>query len=308
VAKRRHDCRPVSGVFLLDKPQGISSNAALQEVKRQFAACKAGHAGSLDPLASGLLPICLGEATKVAQFLLDADKAYSAVFRLGVTTDTYDAEGDVVQARPVSVRPGEVEKVLARFTGWIDQVPPMYSAIKQGGQPLYKRARAGLVVDRASRRVHIRALTCIAFGGDRLEVEVRCSKGTYIRSLAYDIGEALGCGAHVASLRRTATAGFAITEAIGLDELKAWSPAARDARLLPVDTVLAEWPALALDAGEVQRIQCGLSVARLALPPGVLRLYGPAGFVGMGEVGHDGRVVPKRLMAIAATARAENVG
>ena len=206
--------RDVHGILLLDKPAGMTSNQALQATKRLLQARKAGHTGSLDPLATGLLPLCFGEATKVSQFLLEADKRYQVVLRLGESTNTYDAEGEVTAVRPVSLDRARLEQALTRFRGGIDQIPPMYSAIKQEGQPLYKLARAGITVDRPPRRVQIHEIRLLDWQDSRLELEVACSKGTYIRSLAHDLGEVLGCGAHVAALRRLGTGGFDIGQAI----------------------------------------------------------------------------------------------
>ena len=216
MTSRRRHCLPVDGVLLLDKPVGLTSNAALQIAKRLLNACKAGHTGSLDPIATGLMLLTFGEATKLSQFLLDADKRYSAVFRLGQSTTTYDSEGEVVQTRPVTVNRRDVEQALKRFEGEIEQLPPMYSAIKQAGQALYKLARAGIEVERAPRRVVVREFRLLAFDGERLEVAIACSKGTYIRSLAQDLGEVLGCGAHVVQLRRLAVGTVAVEQAVTL--------------------------------------------------------------------------------------------
>jgi len=300
---KRRACLFVDGVLLLDKAAGLTSNAALQTAKRLLNACKAGHTGSLDPIATGLLPLTFGEATKMSRFMLDADKRYRAVFRLGQSTTTYDSEGEVTQARPVAVGRREVEQALLRFTGEIEQVPPMYSAIKQGGKSLYKLARAGVEVERAPRRVTVREFRLVAFDGDRLSVEIACSKGTYIRSLAHDLGEALGCGAHVAELRRLAVGALRVEDAITLDALAALSaPEARTAQLKPVDLLLTDLPAVELTPLAAHYLRQGQAVtARRDLVPGWVRLYEPErGFLGLGEVQDDGRVAPRRLLAIAA--------
>lgn len=300
---KRRACLSVDGVLLLDKAAGLTSNAALQTAKRLLNACKAGHTGSLDPIATGLLPLTFGEATKMSQFLLDADKRYAAVFRLGQSTTTYDSEGEVTQARLVAVERREVERQMARFTGEIEQVPPMYSAIKQGGKSLYKLARAGVEVERAPRRVTVREFRLVSLEGDRLAVEIACSKGTYIRSLAHDLGEALGCGAHVAELRRLAVGMLRVEDATTLVALDALStPEARAALLKPVDTMLAGLPAVELTPLAAHYLRQGQVVtARRDLALGWVRLYEPGrGFLGLGEVLDDGRVAPRRLLAVTA--------
>src|SRR5512134_3326283 len=226
--------RSLDGVLLLDKPVGLGSNAALQAAKRLYRAEKAGHAGTLDPLASGLLPIMFGEATKFSQLVLDADKEYLARARLGVTTRTGDAEGEVLERRPVRIDADAVERALPAFRGEIEQVPPMYSALKHRGRPLYVLARRGESIERAPRRVRVHELEMLGLDGDTLELRVLCSKGTYIRTLVEDIGRALGCGAHLASLRRIAASGFRIAEAATLDAIQAADDAGRDRLLLPL--------------------------------------------------------------------------
>ncbi len=308
MVKRARDCLPISGIVLLDKPVGMSSNAALQTVKRLYRACKAGHTGSLDPLASGLLPICLGDAAKVSQFLLDADKRYEALVELGRSTTTYDAEGEVVESRPVAVSEALLRQALANFVGWIDQVPPMFSALKQHGQPLYKQARRGITVERAARRVHISEIRLLDYAGERVRIEVACSKGTYIRSLAHDLGQVLGCGAHLAGLRRLGTGVFSLQDAVTISALEAMTPAAREALLLPADSALAAVPLVRLSPQEARAICCGRSTTvadRLA--PGWVRLYeGNARFLGMGEVLPDGRVAPKRLVSLESALACES--
>ena len=301
--------RRVDGVLLLDKPPGMSSNAALQAARRLYRAEKGGHSGTLDPLATGLLPCLFGEATKFGAELLDADKTYEGQIALGVTTTTGDAEGEIVERRPVVVGPAEVERVLARFRGPISQVPPAYSALKHAGRPLYKYARAGEPVDRAPRAVTIHELVLHRFEGDRLDLTVRCSKGTYVRTLAEDVGRELGCGAHLAGLRRTAVGRFSIADAAGLPALEALGPDARDARLQPLDALVEHFPAVAVAEPEAARFRCGQTVAAPALAAGGrFRVYHADGaFIGIGEAG-GGELRPRRLMrqesAAAAAARA----
>ena len=296
--------RKLNGVVLLDKPIGISSNAALQIVKRLFFAAKAGHTGNLDPLASGMLPICLGEATKLSAYLLDADKVYVGTCKLGVKTSSGDAEGEVVDTRPVPhLSEAEVEAVLARFRGEIEQIPPMHSAIKQNGQPLYKLARQGIEVERQPRRVHIHELRLLRLEGDELEIYVHCSKGTYIRTLAEDIGEMLGCGAHLGQLRRTRVGPFREEDMIALDTLRdeeaAEGAECLDRHILPMDQALAGYPAMQLSETALFYIRQGQPVQIAKAPTeGLLRLYAPNDeFVGVGQVLDDGRIGPKRLMS-----------
>jgi len=303
MASRRRACARADGVLLLDKAAGLTSNAALQTAKRLLNACKAGHTGSLDPIATGLLPLTFGEATKMSQFLLDADKRYAAVFRLGQSTTTYDSEGEVTQTRPVAVEQREVERQMMRFTGEIEQVPPMYSAIKQGGKSLYKLARAGVEVERAPRRVTVSEFRRVSLDGDRLAVEIACSKGTYIRSLAHDLGEALGCGAHVAELRRVAVGTLRVEGATTLAAIEALPTSEARATLLkPVDTMLTGLPAVELTSLAAHYLRQGQAVTvRHGLALGWVRLYEPErGFLGLGEVLDDGRVAPRRLLAVAA--------
>jgi tRNA pseudouridine55 synthase len=303
VARRRVSGRDVHGILLLDKPAGMSSNAALQRVKRLFFAKKAGHTGSLDPIATGLLPICLGEATKVSAYLLDADKGYRVTVKLGQKTTTGDIEGEVLESLPVpELSEAEVEKLLAGFVGEIDQIPPMYSALKRDGQPLYKLARQGIEVERKARRVTIYSIKLLAMRTDELDLEVLCSKGTYIRSLSEDIGEALGCGAHVAVLRRTLTGGFKLVDAITLEQLEKMrdeGPAETlDSLLLPLDSALEEWPAIRLNS-EMARYLCQGQAVLVPKAPtsGLVKIYGDENeFLGIGHILEDGRVAPKRLL------------
>lgn len=298
--KQRRNRRSVSGILLLDKPAGMTSNRALQKVKWLYQARKAGHTGSLDPLATGLLPICLGEATKISGFLLDADKQYRVRLRLGAVTDTGDADGDVIEQRPVPELDAEhIEAALAPLRGHIQQVPPMYSALKHEGQRLYKLARQGREVERPPRAVTIHRLELLVHAGDELELLVDCSKGTYVRSLVEDLGQALGCGAYVIALRRTALAPFTEPRMIPLDELAELEEdlTALDALLLPVDAGLANWPEVQLDADSAHYVSQGQAVFVPRAPSsGWVRLRGPERFMGMGQVLNDGRIAPKRLM------------
>jgi tRNA pseudouridine55 synthase len=259
--------RALDGVLLLDKGIGLSSNDALVRAKRLFLAQKAGHTGTLDPLATGLLPLCFGEATKFSQDLLEADKTYEATMRLGVTTSTGDAEGEVLETRPVEVGVADIEAVLARFRGPISQVPPMHSALKRDGKPLYEYARAGQVVERAAREVTIHALELLSAALPDATFRVTCSKGTYVRTLAEDIGAALGCGAHLVALRRTGVGALTLDHAVTLESLEQMESAARDACLRPVDALLSTFPLLRLGAGEAKRFLQGQRLRLADLPP-----------------------------------------
>ncbi len=288
--------------MVLDKAAGIGSNAALQAVKRLYEAEKAGHTGSLDPLATGVLPLCLGEATKVSGFLLDSDKRYRARVRLGVRTSTGDADGEeIARGEPPALSRREAERALERFRGEIEQVPPMHSAVKRGGVPLYRLARRGEVVERAPRRVTVRSLTLTALGRDGLELDIACSKGTYVRAIADELGQALGCGAHVAALRRTGAGPFTERDCVGAGELEAEKAAggleAIDRRLLPMDRALEGLPAVRLTGLAAERIRRGQPVLVRHLPAeGLVRLYEGERFVGVGGIDDDGRVAPKRLV------------
>lgn len=294
--------RDVHGILLLDKPVGITSNAALQIVKRLYQARKAGHTGSLDPFASGLLPICLGEATKIAGFLLDTNKRYRALCKLGVTTSTGDTEGAVLEVRPIGVITQErLIEVLAGFTGEIEQVPPMFSAIKQQGQPLYKLARRGLSVERQARRITIHKLELLNHSGGLVEIEVHCSKGTYIRTLAEDIGAQLGCGAHLLALRRIGLGDFQETQMVSLGQLGDWAAKGADfmdSELLPMHAALTGWPDVNLTDDAAYYLCRGQAVSVSGNPGcGWVKLYAPEQrFLGLGEVLPDGKVVPKRLL------------
>ena len=305
MGRRRVRGRDVSGILLLDKPSGITSNDALQQVKRLYFAKKAGHTGSLDPLASGVLPICMGEATKVSAFLLDADKRYQVRCQLGVRTATADAEGEVLETRPVGVYSLEqLETVLEQFRGSIEQIPPMYSALKHQGQRLYKLARQGVEVEREPRPVEIYELTVAGQGEDWLDINVHCSKGTYVRTLAEDIGDRLGCGAHVSALRRTAVGPYGDTMLVGLEtlrELKEKDMSSMDTLLLPIESALTQWPDVDLSTDAAFYLQQGQPVLVPHAPTsGWVRLYeGNRSFLGMGEILDDGRVAPRRLMKTA---------
>jgi len=292
--------RTINGVLLLDKPLGYSSNQALQKVKWLFQAAKAGHTGTLDPLATGLLPICLGEATKFAQFLTDADKTYIADLKLGVTTTTGDAEGEVISRCDVKVSMQQLIQVCDKFLGEIDQVPPMYSALKRDGKALYEYARQGLVVEREARRVSILSITVINLTADTAQISVTCSKGTYIRTLAEDIGKALGCGAHLIGLRRTATANYSIARAVTITQLEGLSLTQRDDLLLPVDSAIESLPKIILNEDAAYYLMQGQAIWQSGkIPNGDLRIYNQQNqFLGLGFLQDDGKIAPKRLLQI----------
>lgn len=291
--------RPIDGVLLLDKPVGITSNAALQRVKRLLHAAKAGHVGTLDPLASGLLPVCLGEATKFSAGTFGADKSYDAEILLGVTTTTGDTEGEVTARQSVAVTREQVDLVLRRFTGSIEQTPPMYSALKRDGKPLYAYARAGLTLAISPRTIIIHGITLRHFAADRVQISVRCSKGTYIRTLAEDVGRVLGCGATLAGLRRTAVGTFEVKSAVTLAELEARTAMQQAECLLPVDCLLSSLPELLLEPELVRRLVNGQwgQVENLG-HPGCVRLYDlNRRFLGLGELHSEGLLVSKRMVA-----------
>ncbi|MGV0976313.1 MAG: tRNA pseudouridine(55) synthase TruB [Azonexus sp.] len=292
--------KQVDGVLLLDKPLGLTSNNALQKVRRLFSAAKGGHTGTLDPLATGLLPLCFGEATKFSADLLDADKTYEAVIRLGVTTDSGDAEGAVIATAAVDVSESDVSRVLPQFTGDLQQIPPMHSALKRNGRPLYELARQGIEVEREPRAVTIHAIDCLSFSGDLLTLRVSCSKGTYIRVLAADIGQALGCGAHLAALRRTAVGALDLARAVTLAELEALDEAGRAGRLQPVDTLLQSLPVLSIEGEAAECFRHGNPVDLQPGLAGKIRVYANGRLIGVGEPGPDGRLWPKRLVQLAA--------
>jgi tRNA pseudouridine55 synthase len=293
---RASKLRRVDGVLLLDKPAGLSSNAALQRAKRLYRAQRAGHTGTLDPLATGLLPICFGEATKFAQFLLDADKSYSAIVRLGTRTTTGDAEGSVLETNAVAISRHDIERILPSFTGRIEQVPPRHAALLHEGRRYYEYARSGVEIPRPAREVEVRALELRWWRAPDLELAIRCGKGTYVRALAEDIGAALGCGAHLAGLRRTATGGFALGEAITLEALEGLEEAGRDALLRPAEVLVGALPRLDLEGNEALRFANGQTLARPDLVDAQLRVYADGGFAGVGTA-TGGLLRARRLMS-----------
>ncbi|MFO1284756.1 MAG: tRNA pseudouridine(55) synthase TruB [Burkholderiales bacterium] len=292
----RADRRRVDGVLLLDKPAGVSSNAALQRAKRALGALKAGHTGTLDPLATGLLPIAFGEATKFAQGLLDASKAYEAIVRFGASTTTGDAEGDVVDRGPVPATREAVESRFPAFLGALLQVPPRHAALKHRGRPYYEWARAGVEIERRPREVVIHALRLLDWRPPDATIVVACGKGTYVRVLAEDLGRAAGTCAHLAGLRRIATGGFDVRDAISLDALEALEPSARVARLLPVDTLVADLPRVELDARSAERFAHGGGVAWPGTPVGRCAVFARGALLGLASVDH-GLLRPARLVA-----------
>jgi len=300
---RRKSGRDINGILLFDKPIGMSSNAVLQRVKRIFNARKAGHTGSLDPLATGLLPICLGEATKMSGFLLDADKRYQVTIKLGIKTNTADAEGEAILTREVgNYSEGDLELVLAEFLGDIEQIPPMYSALKKDGQPLYKLARKGIEVERKVRNITIHSIEMLAAEDDLLALDVHCSKGTYIRTLAEDIGERLGCGAHVAVLRRLSVGPFSGENMITPVQLENIAEEggfeALDQLLLPMENALVNWPEVRLSQDVAFFLKRGQAVVIPQAPrEGLVKLFAEENvFLGVGYIMDDGRVAPRRLL------------
>jgi len=305
MGRRHSNMRRVNGILLLDKPAGMTSNAALQAAKRLYRARKAGHTGSLDPLATGLLPLCFGEATKVSGFLLDADKRYRVTCKLGERTTTGDAEGELLESRPVDgVTGARLKEVLAGFVGEIEQVPPMYSAVKHKGERLYKLARQGVEVEREARRIMIYSLLLAEFHTPWFEIEVHCSKGTYVRTLVEDIGETLACGAHVTALRRLGVGPFNASQLVDMATLEARaaeSMTALDKLLLPMESGLSQWPGVRLSGDAAFYLRQGQPVLVPQAPTeGWVRLYeGESRFLGMGEILDDGRVAPRRLMSVS---------
>ena len=303
MSKPRKRGRDIHGVFLLDKPQGMSSNDIMQKVKRIFQANKAGHTGALDPLATGMLPICLGEATKFSQFLLDADKRYLVTAKLGERTDTSDAEGQIIETREVKVKTSEILTALEQFRGDILQVPTMFSALKHNGKPLYEYARQGITVEREARPITIFELNFIEYNAPYLTLEVHCSKGTYIRTLVDDLGEALGCGAHVTMLRRTAVADYPTEKMLDWNALQALAEpqdlSLLDALLLPIDTAVAKLPTLTLNESQTQGIGFGQRIKfdnsnRLQ---GQVRLFSHENrFLGVALIDENNVIRPQRLV------------
>lgn len=300
MSRPRKRGRDIDGVFLLDKPQGMSSNDIMQKVKRVFQANKAGHTGALDPLATGMLPICLGEATKFSQFLLDADKRYVVTAKLGERTDTSDAEGQVVETRPVNVETSQILTALEQFRGDILQVPTMFSALKHNGKPLYEYARAGITVEREARPITIFEINFIEYQAPSLTLEVHCSKGTYIRTLVDDLGEVLGCGAHVTVLRRTAVADYSTEKMMTWDALQALAEQGDlDQHLLPIDTAVSKLPALKLNAEQSKGIGFGQRVkfANEAKLRGQVRLFSDKNiFLGVALIDDNNVIRPQRLI------------
>lgn len=289
--------RRVDGVLLLDKPTGMTSNSALQAARRFFSAAKGGHTGTLDPLASGLLPLCFGEATKFSVDLLAADKTYDADLLFGVQTDTGDADGMVVRRCPVDFGPAELAAALEPFRGGIRQIPPMYSALKKDGRPLYDLARQGIEVERAARAVTIHELLLLDVAGDRCRLRVTCSKGTYIRTLAEDLASSLGCCAHLTALRRTAVGALNVADAVTLDQLAALSEEARGRWLRAPDTLLQSLPAIYLADDAARRFAHGNPVS-VAAAPGQCRVYGEQRLLGLGEVDAAGNLRPRRVLNV----------
>ena len=300
--QRRRRVRNINGIVVLDKANGLSSNAALQEVKRLYEANKAGHAGSLDPLATGVLPVCLGEATKVSQFLLDSDKRYRARIKLGIRTDTGDREGSIIERNEgISVSRKAIERALTKFKGEVEQVPPMHSAIKMNGVPLYKLARKGIAVEREPRLVTLYQICLVEFVHSELELEISCSKGTYIRTIADDLGQELGCGAHVIELRRTQAGVFTEKDSISSEEL-ALEKENRgldkiDQFLIPMDRAIQDLPEVNLPSITASHVKNGQAVLVRHLPKnGLVRMYENEQFIGIGSIDDDGKVAPKRLI------------
>ncbi|MCF8006509.1 MAG: tRNA pseudouridine(55) synthase TruB [Methylovulum sp.] len=293
---KRKSGRDLHGILLLDKRLGVSSNRALQEVKRLMDANKAGHTGSLDPLATGLLPLCFGEATKVSAFMLNADKRYEVTVQLGVVTDTGDAEGQVIQRMCVpALTIKELNTVLQSFIGVIEQVPPMYSALKHNGKKLYELAREGIVIDRIARKVEIKDICLQSYVEPNLKLEVSCSKGTYIRTLAEDIGQVLGCGGTVIDLRRTASGQFSINNALTLAQLQSMNDDDLQSAFIAVDAPLMHFPAVLLLNDQAKSIGFGQPIFLMPSSEEVVRLYHNGQFLGLGERLSDGKILPKKL-------------
>ena len=287
----------IDGVLLLNKPVGLTSNTALQKAKRLLNAQKAGHTGTLDPFADGLLPLCYGEATKFSHYLLDADKTYRAVMQLGIATTTGDPEGDITQSRPVTVSCDDVRVALANFRGEIEQIPPMHSALKHQGRPLYEYARAGIAIDRPPRRITIHSLDLIDCSLPQISFSVRCSSGTYIRTLAQDIGATLGCGAHLIALTRTESGAFRLEDAYTLERLETITPEERIGLLLPSDCLVMHLPEIHLDNPDRMALCQGRSFKSEFSAAPLVRVYASEHFfLGLAEVDTEGRVVSKRLI------------
>ena len=297
---RRKKGRAISGVLLLDKPQGLSSNAALQKVKRLYNAQKAGHTGALDPLATGMLPLCFGEATKFSQFLLESDKGYRVIGKLGERTDSGDSTGEIIETKPVNVSQKQLEKALAQFRGDIMQIPSMFSALKHHGQPLYKYARKGIEIERPPRPVTVYELDLIRFENDEIELEIECSKGTYIRNIIDDLGQALGCGAHVTELHRNFVADYPVEQMITLEQLEAdrEQHLSLDDYLLPMDTAVLHLDSAEIDLDSADFFSHGQAINYPNLNEGdLIRVYRDDGvFLGIAEVDDQDMLAPKRLV------------
>jgi len=297
---RRKKGRAISGVLLLDKPQGLTSNAALQKVKRLYNAQKAGHTGALDPLATGMLPLCFGEATKFSQFLLESDKGYRVIGRFGVRTDSGDSTGEVIETNPVNVSQKQLEKALDQFRGDIMQIPSMFSALKHQGQPLYKYARKGIEIERAPRPVTIYQLDLIRFENDEVELEIECSKGTYIRNIIDDLGQILGCGAHVTMLHRDFVADYPVDQMFTLEQLEkdAENCVSLDQYLLPVDSPVLHLDSATIDLDSADYFSHGQAINYPNLNEGqLIRVYNDDGvFLGIAEVDDQDMLAPKRLV------------
>lgn len=307
MARRNKKGRDITGIVIIDKPTGHSSNHVLQQVKRLFDAKKAGHTGSLDPLASGVLPICLGEATKLSGYLLDADKEYAVTCKLGITTDSGDADGEVIAEQPVpDFDEDDLNRILQQFIGEQDQVPPMFSALKHQGQPLYKLARQGIEIERKARRISIYSITLLDCGHDSFTLSVRCSKGTYIRTLVEDISHKLGTGGHVTMLRRTGVAGYNLNDAVTLEALtekrEQGDMSVLDEQLEAAENALPDWPVVNLDEDESKTLSFGQTVqVEQTYERANVRLFDQnKKFMGLGEMTPDGVVKPKRLFVTAA--------
>ena len=290
--------REIDGVFLLDKPLGFSSNQALKKIQWLFNAKKAGHTGTLDPMATGLLPICLGEATKFSHRLLNAHKSYIATIQLGITTSTGDQEGEVISEKEVVLNEAQLKDTLKKFIGDTTQIPPMYSALKFEGKPLYEYAREGIEIERKSRQIKIFDIKLINIEKSIITIEVLCSKGTYIRTLAEDIGQTMGCGAHLKGLERTQTGNFQLSEALSIEALEAMPISSREEVLMPIDALLEELSSIKLNMAELDAIKKGQSIDFMSKNDKEVRLYSPLGqFVGVGQPDLKGRLFPKRLIA-----------
>ena len=311
--RRRFKGRDVHGILLLAKPSGITSNDALQQVKRIYNAAKAGHTGALDPLATGMLPICLGEATKFSQFLLDADKRYQVTAKLGERTNTSDADGTVISTRPIRVSDDQLQAALARFRGDSLQVPSMFSALKHQGKPLYEYAREGIEIEREARPITVYELNVLEFSGDKLVLDIHCSKGTYIRTIIDDLGEMLGCGAHVTQLHRSQVASYPAERMLTIEQLQAIFERCKaegrrpreelDPLLLPMDTAVDSLPEVNMSAVVASYVTQGQAVQVAQVPAsGFVRMTvgDEREFIGVGEIDDDGKVAPRRLVRIGS--------